>query len=234
MMTPDFQQIFAPLDRYDRRRFHKQDDDLAALGDSSNGSVDSSNASRHISRLADLICEARPGVTRSQALDWLLHTKSGQAMIVRTNKRKDTKPVDKMQTLETFVKNNDGGMLSICKHIVGGGEAKLTEANFTKLATEAAKRDYPNDRPDTAFSKYFQANEVVRRAHQVVVKGYVSTAQQAGGDTGGAYAELVAKADALRKQDSSLSEAQAFARVYQNSDNRELAKRERSENRPVA
>jgi hypothetical protein len=153
-----------------------------------------------------------------------------RALVART-KRKDTKPVDKMQTLETFVKSN--GFAGIAKHIVEGGEVKLSEQQFTDLCTAAAKRDYPNDRPDQAFSKFFQANEVVRRAHQIV-KGYVSAAPQAGVATGGAYAELMALADALRKRDSSLSEAQAFSKVFSDPANRDLAARERAENRPVA
>lgn len=55
-----------------------------------------------------------------------------------------------------------------------------------------------------------------------------------GSGTTTAYDELVAKADELRKKDTSLTKEQAFAKVYADPANAEIAKRERSENRPHA
>jgi hypothetical protein len=49
-----------------------------------------------------------------------------------------------------------------------------------------------------------------------------------------AYETLVAKADALRKRDSSLTESAAFSRVYQDPANAHLAAAERKQNRPRA
>ena len=57
----------------------------------------------------------------------------------------------------------------------------------------------------------------------------------AGGDNAAtAYDELMAKADELRKKDTSLTREQAFAKVYGDPANAELTKRERAENRPRA
>ena len=153
------------------------DDQIAALEDRL-GSDDDDDAKvrrrkHEVEDIADLLVMANPNLTKQRALHHLLHNKNGAALVARmrkalTNKRKDTKPVDKMSALETFVKSRDGNMLSICKHIVDGGEAQMSEASFTKLATDAAQLVYPNDRPDVAFSKYFQADQVVREAHHVV------------------------------------------------------------------
>lgn len=54
------------------------------------------------------------------------------------------------------------------------------------------------------------------------------------GRTGSAYDELVAKADELRKKDTNLTKEQAFAKVYADPANADIAKRERAENRPHA
>jgi hypothetical protein len=49
-----------------------------------------------------------------------------------------------------------------------------------------------------------------------------------------AYDELMVKADELRKKEAGLTREQAFAKVYADPANAELAKRERKENRPAA
>ncbi len=54
------------------------------------------------------------------------------------------------------------------------------------------------------------------------------------GSNTSAYGQLVAKAAELRKADPKLTDAQAFAKVYADPANVELAKRERLENRPAA
>lgn len=50
----------------------------------------------------------------------------------------------------------------------------------------------------------------------------------------GAYEELAALAKSLKKSDPKLSDAQAFAKVYEDPANIEIVKRERGENRPAA
>jgi hypothetical protein len=49
------------------------------------------------------------------------------------------------------------------------------------------------------------------------------------GSTGGAYGELMQKAEEYRNAHPELSIAQAFAKIFTAPDNRELAKRERME-----
>jgi hypothetical protein len=152
--------------------------------------------------------------------------------------------VDKMQTLEAFVKQRDGNMLAICKHVVDGGDVKLTEAQFTKLATDAAQLAYPNDRPDKAFVKYFEAHQVVREAHRVVKGLALILPLQIGGqaavdaadsDPEDALGQIMQIVEAQRARDpemAKLSKEQAFAKIY--AAHPELAARERAQNRPRA
>ncbi|MBV9984518.1 hypothetical protein [Bradyrhizobium sp.] len=55
-----------------------------------------------------------------------------------------------------------------------------------------------------------------------------------GGAGNDAYSQLMAKAEELQKRDASLTREQAFAKVYADPANADLAKRERAENRPQA
>ena len=48
------------------------------------------------------------------------------------------------------------------------------------------------------------------------------------------YDQLVAKAEELRKHEPKLTQAQAFAKVYEDPSNADIVKRERAENRPSA
>ena len=149
-----------------------------------------------------------------------------------------------MEKLEAYVKSADGNMLLICKHIVAGGETNITEASFTKLATEAARLAFPNDRPDKAFSKYFSAHQVVREAHQRIVKATIIMPVFIGGqaaidaadeDPSDALAqieEIVRQQRARNPEMAKLSPAAAFAKVYCDPANARLAAAERRQNRP--
>jgi hypothetical protein len=55
-----------------------------------------------------------------------------------------------------------------------------------------------------------------------------------GGASNKAYDELVVKAETLRKTETGLTQAQAFAKVYSDPANADIVKRERIENRPQA
>jgi hypothetical protein len=206
--------------------------------DAINDDGDSSNMSRHISHLADLICEAKPDVSRQEALDWLLHTKSGQALIVRTKKRKE-------QTMpEIFSKMvADIGIERIAKAVVERGySTAISEREFTEAVTALAVKRFPDKPRDVAFAKLFgeQTEEAatLRKAH-AIIKGMprmtlVPVGDESVDDGGNAYDALMAKAAELRQADGSLTEAQAFAKVYTDPANARLAQKERLQNRPRA
>jgi hypothetical protein len=139
------------------------------------------------------------------------------------------------------VAKRDGGVQAICKHVLSGS-SNLSEFELTECLTAAAQKAYPGLRPDQAFAKAYTApaGELMRRAVQAtkeaqfVSKVAVGRPLSGGGATLTAYDELMAKADELRKRDPSLRQDQAFTKVYTDPANREIAGRERRENRPIA
>jgi hypothetical protein len=126
----------------------------------------------HASTVADLLVEAGSFPHRAAALQHLLHKPSGQALLSRMHKAADQteKETSSMTSRSEFVQSvvKKFGIVALAKSMVQDQKSYgLDEHTFTKLATEHAQRLYPNDRPDTAFSKLYQSEESVRRACQV-------------------------------------------------------------------
>jgi uncharacterized protein YciI len=169
----------------------------------------------------------------------------------RLERRRDQhgyqKREDNMDSLTKIVK--DIGPISVAKQIASTGRSfGISEAEYVEAASRHASELYglPNDR---AFTKLCAADGDVMRACGVLKAAeldamtgsttvYTMPRSAAPGrytkadpvthaDT--AYAELQAKAAELRKTRPELSEAQAFAAVYSDRSNIELAKRERRE-----
>jgi hypothetical protein len=153
------------------------------------------------------------------------------------------------------------GILALAKSMIQDQKSYgLDEPSFTRLATEHAQRLYPNDRPDSAFSKLYQNEESVRRACQLAkmwpmpmslepmvatgASGFPSTRMRSGSSPGraddagdvdsvgvsDAYDQLVKMAERQRRAGESAS--QAFERIYLDPANKHLAEAERSANRP--
>jgi hypothetical protein len=126
-------------------------------------------ADHHASTVADLLVEAKSFPDRASALQHLLHKPSGQALLSRMHKaaeqtEKETPP---MTSHTEFVQNvvKRYGIVALAKSMVQEQKSYgLDEHQFTQLATDHARRIYPNDRPDSAFSKLYQSEEAVRRA----------------------------------------------------------------------
>jgi hypothetical protein len=130
---------------------------------------DGGNASdHHASKVADLLVEAGSFPHRAAALQHLLHKPSGQALLRRMYKaaeqtEKETPSMSHSEFVQSVVKQY--GIVALAKSMVQDQKSYgLDEHQFTQLATEHAQRIYPNDRPDSAFSKLYQSEEAVRRA----------------------------------------------------------------------
>jgi hypothetical protein len=129
------------------------------------------------------------------------------------------------------------GILAVAKVMLGEGRSYgLTETEFTEIATENALKLFPNAKtPAAAFSQMFLDGGpdglTIRRAHALVraEQLYGPTVKAADRGLNSAYGELQAKAAELRKVRPELSEAQAFAKVFSDPANSELARRERRE-----
>lgn len=118
-------------------------------------------------------------------------------------------------------------------------EAGGSLASVTKMATEAGL-------PETEAATVQSALKGDVKAVEKLL-GFIKTAQAAAEEggvfkefgtahgaavTGKAYDELMAKAEELRKGDPKLTQAAAFAKVYEDPANIAIVRRERGENRP--
>jgi hypothetical protein len=154
-------------------------------------------------------------------------------------------------TMDLMTIAKQHGVRAVCKHIVEHGISGVSEHEVTAMLTKAAQRSYPDVRPDQAFAKAYSAQtpdgELMRRAvetvkqQQFLSKVATLTPRVTGGraamDIGNPrdvlddIQKLVAE---QRRQHPELSQAQAFARVYEDPANKDLASRERAQNRPTA
>ena len=215
----------------------------------------SSAGAKHASELADLVAEASKGeVDRATALDWLLHDPHGRAM-AQMHKRQMSKqqkeiPAMPDNTFSAVIKNH--GVVAFSKAVVDCGrcDGAVTEQEFTAAVTDYAKAQArPGETPDAAFARVFTASDEVglllRKACAVIKGETLMTLQPTfvGGNDAvsvnnptAALAQLRALAEKMRAANPQmhLSEAQAFSMVFTDPANRELAARERQENRPSA
>jgi hypothetical protein len=131
------------------------DDDAGDRGDEN-----TSLANHPIVQIARLLVANGHKADIASALDYLLNTSHGAALLhrVRTHKG-DTMSTN--ETVESILK--DCGPVSFCKAIVDRGRAPCTENELvTVLSKDAAERfSMPGDR---AFSKLYEAEIVVRQA----------------------------------------------------------------------
>lgn len=149
--------------------------------------------------------------------------------------------MDRTTELQSIVKSH-GGIQTMAKLFVAAGKSigNVTEHEFTKLMfDEAQKTRQPNERPNQAFANFYSAPENVelRKAIQIC-KSVPSSAPlmafeptQVGGadvsvnDSAKALAQLNDMAEAMRAKSPELTVAQAFARIFTDTANAELANR---------
>jgi hypothetical protein len=214
----------------------EEEDDRRVVDDPGEEEDEAASAHKHfIDVLAGLVVDGSEGrVTRPTALHWLLHHRDGAALVRRLHHKKRLlkKETPMNDTLSAVAKKY--GVAAVCKHIVDRGSSNISEHDLVKVVADTVTR-LPGETREQAFVRAFSADDeeglAMRKAVQVLKRHPKAELAPRGGT---ALAELKAKADALRKQDSSLTEAQAFARVYSAPENVEIAKRERAENRPRA
>ncbi|MDE2472289.1 MAG: hypothetical protein KGL35_27040 [Bradyrhizobium sp.] len=120
-------------------------------------------------------------------------------------------------------------------------ESGAAAVSFQKMAADAGLGDahaatlqkaYAGERDgvDALVALVKAANAQAREAG--IFKEFGATGD--GTASNSAHDQILAKAAELRKQNPALTEAQAYAKAYQDPANREIAKRERASNRPAA
>jgi hypothetical protein len=135
-------------------------------------------------------------------------------------------------------------MSAVTKHIIDKGSTAVTEHEFTAMLTEHARLNKRAGESDaSAFSRIFSSDLEIRKAH-AITKNFPQLLDlqptQVGGkdatdvnnDSSKAYEQLQTMAEELRRRSPTLTVAQAFARTFEDPENRELAAR--SHRRPTA
>jgi hypothetical protein len=119
----------------------------------------------HASTIADLLVESGRFPHRTAALDHLLNTPHGQALLQRMSKAdqtgKDHPIMDRTTELRDIAKA--GGIVAVAKAIIDENRSYgITEHEFVALATEHAKARHPNLTDAQAFAKMYELPEVWR------------------------------------------------------------------------
>jgi hypothetical protein len=232
-----------------RRRADASDDDET---DDDRRDGDGDTGDRHlIDTLADLIVEAGSPdgkVSREDALRFLLHSRSGQALVTRmaqhrkaidgacSKLRKDS-TMDRSQHVRAAVRKA-GGVFPLCKSIIAKGatDIDITEHELTQLIVDAAKREYPDLSDAQAFAKAFSAagqnGETLRKAVAIAKTAQVGGDDADAEDAAAALEELHRLAERHHRDNPELTPEQSFARVF--ADPRHAALAHRAHKRPTA
>jgi len=205
----------------------------------SNSENGNGNEPRHlVDQLADLMVEAGSAdgeVTREQALQYLLHSERGQALVARmsqhrkqidavcrkfaTGKGKDT--MNRSEQLRVVVKRA-GGAYRLAKSIATTGRSAVSEHELTQLVVDAAKREHPDLSDAQAFAKVFGAatpeGEMLRKAIAVAKAAQLEImpdATEAGDtdvedDSGKATAQMERLVDEQIRRSPEMTRSQAW------------------------
>jgi hypothetical protein len=155
-------------------------------------------------------------------------------------------PMNRADELEAVIKRV-GGFAALCKRVGRVGAGDISERELTLMATGTAMNRLPGLTDAAAFAKVYGDPRMSDEARAFwdaigVIRGTLAPdedeeesdergedeEEEENGES--AYDEVQREAAKLRKRDPSLSEAQAFARIYENPANVALRKRERAEN----
>jgi hypothetical protein len=133
---------------------------------------------------------------------------------------------------------NEMDMVEIAKRVLGGQETRLSKKDFYDAINDRAQAARGKDQtPEQAFAKFIETADgaLLYRSSKLAAQddhAPASTVTPPTPEPTRAYKVLLHRASELRKSDAKLTDAQAFAKVYEDPANRELVaadKRERAE-----
>jgi hypothetical protein len=199
-----FLKIFTKADAADDRS-----DDAGDRSDENTSLVD-----HPVVQMARLLVASGKFGDHGQALNHLLNTSNGQALLARMHKATD-QPVAKESTMDTSehldIIMKRFGPEEFAEHICKTGIAPCTEAEFVSSAAKHEHALHPELRPNAAYTKLHERSESVRRACIVLKSAPLQVggaAAQALDDPAEAIAQLKEEG---RRRWPTASEAQQFA-----------------------
>jgi hypothetical protein len=151
--------------------------------------------------------------------------------------RKSATKEQPMDSIHSIMKSTS--VTAACEAIIAKGSTSISQDELVEAATKIAHARFPHLDPVRAFARVYEdqgaeglalrkAINVAKASAFQVFYGAAMQPTQTVGDTS-AYAELMAKAAEYRKAHPELTEAQAFAKIYEDPANLKIAKRERVE-----
>jgi hypothetical protein len=172
-LSADLRQAFAIVGKYEDAA-DDGDDDAGDRSDENTGL-----ANHPAVRLATVLVVSGKFSNIGDALNFVLNTSHGAALLHRTNTLKGVDPMESIEKLKAERTQNllaigkTGGAVAMAKIINADGDAHgIDESTYTQILTDHAQRIYSNDRPDAAFAKLFSDNGadgvLLRKAHAVV------------------------------------------------------------------
>jgi hypothetical protein len=179
----------------------------------------------HASTIADLLVESGRFPHRTAALDHLLNSPHGNALLARLHKAADQTAKEsnmRSETLESILK--DSSPVSVCKAIVDRGRSPCGEQELVAALTKRASELHPELTEAQAFAELYKTESVWRACQvaksqtlDVMMVGGVAATHEAINNTeqSEAYQQLVDMAEKLRAESPFLSADQAFAKVFE-------------------
>jgi hypothetical protein len=220
-----------------RQRFERifkddaADDDIDDDNGNGNGNGNGNEPRHLVDQLADLLVEggsADGEITREQALQYLLHSERGQALVARMaahRKQQTDKGTSPMHSTDSVHR--------IAKAFVKSGRSFMSEHDLVKKIEEYAKATHAHLSGAQAFAKVFTAatpeGDLFRKAVQVAKQ---PDHDDDDGDAEDAMERLRDLAEQHHRANPELTEAQSFARVFVDPRNAALA--HRAHKRPTA
>jgi hypothetical protein len=193
-----------------------------------------------LKQMVDAIRSAAPNVSEPEVVHFLLHTASGRQVAEHLSNhitKKDQRPMSRIEKLQSLAKRH--GVETIAKALLAKGNAmEISEFEFTELMKVEAVRK------GQSFEAYFTdpANIDIRKAHQLTKSTLVAkdtlmrpvevapVSVEAGrtnteSDAKAAYDQLMSMAEELAASGEYRSVASAFAALFSDQKNAELAAR---------
>jgi hypothetical protein len=174
---------FEIIDKYDDGEDGDDDGEDGGDNNDSDRSADddgSDDLTDHpVVQLAQMLVASGHKSDIQSALQYLLHTSHGAALLRRVHTHKGETTMESIEKLRNeraeklLAIGKSAGAIAMAKILVDDDSAHgIDEHEYTQIVTEHAQRVYPNDRPDAAFAKVFSGagedSTLLRKAHAVV------------------------------------------------------------------
>jgi hypothetical protein len=154
---------------------------LAKLADERNPVTEETRSaiappSHRASQIADLLVESGSHPDRSAALDYLMHSSRGAALLSRLSK-KESSPMESIEKLEAALVEKyeqlakSSGVVAVAKHVLVEGPSGLTKDDFNRMCNADWQRDRRSGESyDQCFSRHYVAPEAtdVRKVDQML------------------------------------------------------------------